>query len=162
MLQVGDTAPQFSLMNQDEELVSLENYRGKKVLLWFYPKANTPGWTAEGEGLRDEFTTFQAKNVEILGMSADSVKAQKSFCEKKNFPFALLSDETKDTIKAYGAWGLKNFMGREYEGIYRYSYLIDENGTIEKVYSKVNTKTHAKDILSDLDWFLYCINLKGV
>ncbi len=84
-------------------------------------------------------------------MSADHVKAQKSFCEKKNFPFALLSDEKKDTIKAYGAWGLKKFMGREYEGIYRYSYLIDENGTIEKVYSKVNTKTHAKDILSDLD-----------
>ena len=84
-------------------------------------------------------------------MSADSVKAQKSFCEKKNFPFALLSDETKDTIKAYGAWGLKKFMGREYEGIFRYSYLIDENGIIEKVYSKVNTKTHAKDILSDLD-----------
>jgi len=84
-------------------------------------------------------------------MSADHVKAQKSFCEKKNFPFVLLSDESKDTIKAYGAWGLKKFMGREYEGIYRYSYLIDENGTIEKVYSKVNTKTHAKDILSDLD-----------
>ena len=84
-------------------------------------------------------------------MSADHVKAQKSFCEKKNFHFALLSDESKDTIKAYGAWGLKKFMGREYEGIYRYSYLIDENGTIEKVYSKVNTKTHAKDILSDLD-----------
>ena len=84
-------------------------------------------------------------------MSADSVKAQKSFCEKKNFPFALLSDEMKDTIKAYGAWGLKKFMGREYEGIFRYSYLIDENGIIEKVYSKVNTKTHAKDILSDLD-----------
>ena len=84
-------------------------------------------------------------------MSADHVKAQKSFYEKKNFPFALLSDESKDTIKAYGAWGLKKFMGREYEGIYRCSYLIDENGTIEKVYSKVNTKTHAKDILSDLD-----------
>ena len=84
-------------------------------------------------------------------MSADHVKAQKSFCEKKNFSFALLSDESKDTIKAYGAWGLKKFMGREYEGIYRYSYLIDKNGTIEKVYSKVNTKTHAKDILSDLD-----------
>ena len=89
-------------------------------------------------------------NVEIIGLSADSVKAQKSFCEKKNFPFALLSDESKDTIKAYGAWGLKKFMGREYEGIHRYSYLIDENGIIEKVYSKVKTKTHAKDVLEDL------------
>jgi len=88
--------------------------------------------------------------VEIIGISAGSVKAQKSFCEKKNFPFTLVSDESKDTIKAYGAWGLKKFMGREYEGIYRYSYLIDENGTIEKVYSKVKTKTHARDVLGSL------------
>ncbi len=87
----------------------------------------------------------------ILGMSADSVKAQKSFCDKQEFPFSLLSDPSKETIKAYGAWGPKKFMGREYEGIFRYSYLIDENGTIERVYSKVKTKTHAKDILSDLD-----------
>jgi|TARA_B100000959_G_scaffold44236_1_gene44632 peroxiredoxin Q/BCP len=84
-------------------------------------------------------------------MSADSVKAQKSFCDKQEFPFSLLSDPSKETIKAYGAWGPKKFMGREYEGIFRYSYLIDENGTIERVYSKVKTKTHAKDILSDLD-----------
>jgi len=89
--------------------------------------------------------------VVILGMSADSVKAQKSFCDKQEFPFSLLSDPSKETIKAYGAWGPKKFMGREYEGIFRYSYLIDENGTIERVYSKVKTKTHAKDILSDLD-----------
>lgn len=150
MLNTGDTAPNFSLMNQDGDIVSLENLRGKKVLLWFYPKANTPGWTVEGEGLRDEFKTFQENSVEILGISADSVKAQKSFCEKKDFPFSLLSDESKVTIKAYDAWGLKKFMGREYEGIYRYSYLIDENGIIEKVYSKVRTKTHAKDVLADL------------
>ena len=88
--------------------------------------------------------------MEILGISADSVKAQKYFCEKKDFTFSLLSDESKVTIKAYDAWGLKKFMGREYEGIYRYSYLIDENGIIEKVYSKVRTKTHAKDVLADL------------
>ena len=84
-------------------------------------------------------------------MSADHVKAQKSFCEKKNFPFALLSDESKDTIKAYGAWGLKKFMGREYEGIYRYSYLIDENGIIERAYDKVKPKEHARQVLADLD-----------
>ena len=83
-------------------------------------------------------------------MSADSVKKQKSFCEKQDFPFSLLSDESKTTIKAYGAWGMKKFMGREYEGIYRYSYLIDENGTIEKTYPKVNTKTHAQDVLADI------------
>ena len=149
MLNTGDTAPNFSLMNQDGDIVSLKNLRSKKVLLWFYPKANTPGWTVEGEGLRDEFAKFQKNNVEIIGLSADSVKAQKSFCEKKNFPFALLSDETKDTIKAYGAWGLKKFMGREYMGIARVTYIIDENGVIEKVYEKVSVKSHARDILSD-------------
>jgi|TARA_Y100000294_G_C8531425_1_gene327110 peroxiredoxin Q/BCP len=84
-------------------------------------------------------------------MSADSVKKQKNFCEKQNFPFSLLVDESKETIKAFGAWGLKKFMGREYEGIYRYSYLIDENGTIEKTFSKVNTKTHAKDVLAEIN-----------
>jgi len=83
-------------------------------------------------------------------MSADPVKKQKSFCEKQKFPFSLVSDETKETIKAYGAWGLKKFMGREYEGIQRYSYLINENGSIEKIYFKVNTKTHAKDVLSEI------------
>ena len=150
MLNIGEKAPNFSLKNQEDEQVSLANFKGKKVLLWFYPKASTPGWTIQGQGLRDEFKTFQKKNVEILGMSADPVKKQKSFCEKQNFPFSLLSDESKETIKAYGAWGLKKFMGREYEGIHRYSYLIDEDGKIEKVYSKVNTKTHAKDVLGDI------------
>jgi len=151
MLNEGDKAPDFSLKNQDNETVSLNEFRGKKVLLWFFPKASTPGWTVEGQGLRDEFEEFQNKNVEILGMSADSVKKQKNFCEKQNFPFSLLVDESKETIKAFGAWGLKKFMGREYEGIYRYSYLIDENGTIEKTFSKVNTKTHAKDVLAEIN-----------
>ena len=150
MLELGDKAPDFSLRDQDGELVSLKDFRGKKVFIWFYPKANTPGWTVEGEGLRDESKKFKENNVEILGVSADSIKAQKSFCIKKNFPFALLSDESKDMIKAYGAWGMKKFMGREYEGIYRYSYLINENGRIAQAYSKVKTKTHAIDVLSDL------------
>jgi len=88
--------------------------------------------------------------VEILGMSADSVKAQKSFCNKQEFPFSLLSDPSKETIKAYGAWGLKKFMGREFEGIHRYSYLIDEKGIVEKAYQKVKTKTHAIDVLGDI------------
>ena len=151
MLIIGDKAPTFSLKNQNDENISLEDFKGKKVLLWFYPKASTPGWTVQGQGLRDEFKNFQNKNVEIVGMSADSVKKQKSFCEKQKFPFSLVSDETKETIKAYGAWGLKKFMGREYEGIQRYSYLINENGSIEKTYFKVNTKTHAKDVLSEIN-----------
>ena len=150
MLNVGDQAPAFSLKNQENETVSLEDCKGKKVLVWFFPKASTPGWTVQGQGLRDEFQKFQDNDVEILGMSADSVKAQKSFCDKQEFPFSLLSDPSKETIKAYDAWGPKKFMGREYEGIHRYSYLIDENGTVERAYPKVKTKTFAQDVLADI------------
>ena len=150
MLNVGDQAPAFSLEDQNGENVSLEHSKGKKVLIWFFPKASTPGWTVQGQGLRDEFQNFQDNNVEIFGVSADSVKAQKSFCDKQEFPFSLLSDPSKETIKAYGAWGPKKFMGREYEGIYRYSYLIDENGTVERAFPKVKTKTFAQDVLADI------------
>ncbi len=150
MLNVGDKAPAFSLEDQNGENVSLEHSKGKKVLIWFFPKASTPGWTVQGQGLRDEFQNFQDNNVEIFGVSADSVKAQKSFCDKQEFPFSLLSDPSKETIKAYGAWGPKKFMGREYEGIHRYSYLIDEKGIVERTYPKVKTKTFAQDVLADI------------
>ena len=150
MLNVGDQAPAFSLEDQNGENVSLEHSKGKKVLIWFFPKASTPGWTVQGQGLRDEFQNFQDNNVEIFGVSADSVKAQKSFCDKQEFPFSLLSDPSKETIKAYGAWGPKKFMGREYEGIHRYSYLIDEKGIVERTYPKVKTKTFAQDVLADI------------
>ena len=150
MLNTGDTAPSFSLKNQENETVSLQDFKGKKVLVWFFPKASTPGWTVQGQGLRDEFQNFQDNDVEILGMSADSVKAQKSFCDKQEFPFSLLSDPSKETIKAYDAWGPKKFMGREYEGIHRYSYLIDEKGIVERTYPKVKTKTFAQDVLADI------------
>ena len=150
MLNVGDQAPPFSLEDQNGENVSLEHSKGKKVLIWFFPKASTPGWTVQGQGLRDEFQNFQDNNVEIFGMSADSVKAQKSFCDKQKFPFSLLSDPSKETIKAYDAWGPKKFMGREYEGIHRYSYLIDEKGIVERTYPKVKTKTFAQDVLADI------------
>ena len=150
MLNTGDTAPSFSLKNQENETVSLQDFKGKKVLVWFFPKASTPGWTVQGQGLRDEFQKFQDNDVEILGMSADSVKAQKSFCDKQEFPFSLLSDPSKETIKAYDAWGPKKFMGREYEGIHRYSYLIDEKGIVERTYPKVKTKTFAQDVLADI------------
>ena len=150
MLNVGDQAPAFSLEDQNGKNVSLEHSKGKKVLIWFFPKASTPGWTIQGQGLRDEFQNFQDNNVEIFGVSADSVKAQKSFCDKQEFPFSLLSDPSKETIKAYGAWGPKKFMGREYEGIHRYSYLIDEKGIVERTYPKVKTKTFAQDVLADI------------
>ena len=149
MLKVGDKAPDFTLQNQDENPVSLSDYKNKKVVLWFYPKASTPGWTIEGKGFRDEFQEFEEKNVQILGCSADPPKKQKKFCEKKNFPYFLLSDESHEMLKDYGVWGKKKFMGREYMGISRVTYIIDENRVIEKVYEKVSVKSHAGDILND-------------
>jgi len=150
MLNIGDKAPEFTLLDGNENSVSLSDFKGKKVVLWFYPKASTPGWTIEGQGFRDEFKKFKKQNIVVLGMSADSAKRQKNFCEKQSFPFPLLSDETKDVLKAYDAWGLKKMYGREYEGIYRITYVIDENGNIINSYSKVSVKTHAVDILEDL------------
>ena len=151
MLEKGTSAPDFKLDDQDGNPVSLSDFKGKKILLWFYPKASTPGCTIEGQEFRDEFTKFQEKNTVILGMSADSVKSQKNFCEKQNFPFSLVSDPEKTTIRKYEAIGLKKMYGREYEGIFRISYLIDENGLIQKTYGKVKPKEHAKEVLEDLD-----------
>ena len=150
MLQEGSKAPGFTLDDQDGSPVSLSDFEGQKVLLWFYPKASTPGSTVEGQVLRDEYKNFQQKKTVVIGISADSVKAQKNFCTKQAFPFPLLSDPEKETIKAYEAFGLKKFMGKEYEGIYRISYLIDEKGMIEKAYEKVKPKEHAVQVLSDL------------
>ena len=150
MLDVGAKAPDFTLPDSDETEISLDNFRGKKVVLWFFPKANTPGWTTEGQGFRDELHKFEEKNAVIIGMSADSPNKQKKICEKQSFEFPMLCDESKDTLQAYGVWGKKKFMGREYEGIFRNTYIIDEKGIIEKVYKKVNVKSHAQDILGDL------------
>ena len=150
MLEKGQVVADFKLKNQDNKLVSLSNFKDNKVLIWFYPKASTPGWTVQGQGLRDEFQAFKDKNIVVIGISADSVKRQKSFCDKQNFPFILLSDESKETIKSFGAWGEKKFMGREYEGIHRYAFLIDKDMTIIKVYTKIKTKSFAKDVLADL------------
>ena len=151
MLKEGSKAPGFTLDDQDGNSVSLSDFAGQKVLLWFYPKASTPGWIIEGQKLRDEFQNFKDKNTVILGMSADSVKAQKNFCTKQEFPFSLLSDPDKTTIRVYKAIGLKKMYGREYEGIFRVSYLIDEKGVIEKAYAKVKPKEHAQEVLSDLN-----------
>ena len=150
MLEVGQKAPDFILPDQNGNDISLSDFSGNKVVLWFFPKASTPGWTIEGQGFRDELKNFKKKNVVVLGMSADSIKRQKNFCDKESFDFPILSDENKTILKDYGAWGIKKMYGREYEGIYRYTYVIDENGIIEKAYEKVSVKTHAKDVLAEL------------
>ena len=150
MLEVGTKAPDFTLPDQNEENVSLGDLLGKKVVLWFFPKASTPGWTIEGQGFRDELKKFEDKNTIIIGMSADSPKKQKNFCDKQEFQYLMLCDEKKDTLKAYKTWVPKKMYGREYEGIARCTYVIDENGVIEKAYPKVNVKKHAKDILHEL------------
>ena len=150
MLEVGQKAPDFILPDQTGNDISLSDFSANKVVLWIFPTASTPGWTIEGQGFRDELKNFKKKNVVVLGMSADSIKRQKNFCDKESFDFPILSDENKTILKDYGAWGIKKMYGREYEGIYRYTYVIDEKGIIEKAYEKVSVKTHAKDVLAEL------------
>ena len=150
MLKIGTKAPEFELSDQDNNTVNLSDFKGQKVLLWFYPKASTPGWTIQGQGLRDEFKKFKDKNTVIIGMSADSVKAQKNFATKQGFQFQLLSDLEKETIRSYDAIGMKKMYGKEYEGIFRIAYLIDEQGKVEKAYEKVSPKTFAGEVLLDL------------
>ena len=118
--------------------------------MWFYPKANTPGCTAEGCTLRDESAAFTSKGIAILGISMDSVRKQKNFATKYTFPYPLLSDPEGIAVHGFGAWGRKKFMGREFDGILRSSFLIDEAGVIEKVWAKVKTKSHAMDVLAEL------------
>lgn len=148
-LKKGDAAPHFSGVDQDGNVHTLEAYKGKKLVVFFYPKANTPGCTAEACDLRDNFDRFQANNYALLGVSADSQKAQGKFKDKYEFPFPLLADEEKAVITAFGVWGPKKFMGKEYDGIHRTTFVIDENGVIEDVISEVKTKAHAAQILKD-------------
>ena len=147
-LKVGDKAPNFSAKNQDENDVSLNDFKGKKLVLFFYPKASTPGCTAEACNLSDNYERFTAQGYVVLGVSADSAKRQSNFKNKYNFPYDLLADEDKTVIKAYGVWGPKKFMGKEYDGIHRTTFIIDENGIIENVITKVKTKDHTNQILN--------------
>ncbi|MEZ0181566.1 thioredoxin-dependent thiol peroxidase [Flavobacterium oncorhynchi] len=146
-LKVGDNAPNFSGIDQDGKSHKLADYAGKKLVVFFYPKASTPGCTAEACDLRDNFERFKANNYELLGVSADSQKAQLKFKDKYEFPFPLLADEDKSVINAFGVWGPKKFMGREYDGIHRTTFVINEKGIIEEVIEKVKTKEHAAQIL---------------
>lgn len=147
ILKAGDKAPLFSGADQNDKTIQLEDYRGKKVVLFFYPKASTPGCTAEACNLRDNYSKLIKENYEIIGVSADSVKKQANFSEKNELPFPLIADEDREIILAYGVWGPKKFMGREFDGIHRTTFVIDENGTIQNIITKVNTKNHADQIL---------------
>ena len=146
-LKKGDKAPDFSALDESGKLHKLADYKGKKLVVFFYPKANTPGCTAEACDLRDNFSRFEANNFALLGVSADSQKAQAKFKDKFEFPFPLLADEDKSVIQAFGVWGPKKFMGKDYDGIHRTTFIIDENGIIDEVISDVKTKEHASQIL---------------
>ncbi|ADX68038.1 MULTISPECIES: thioredoxin-dependent thiol peroxidase [Weeksella] len=149
MLEKGDKAPEFSGVDQNGKLVSSIDYQGKKIVVFFYPKASTPGCTAEACNLRDNEAALAAKGYSIIGVSADSVERQKKFAEKYSLPFPLLADEDHTILNAFGVWGPKKFMGREYDGIHRTTFLINEEGIIDEVISKVKTKEHAKQILEN-------------
>ena len=146
-LQIGDAAPNFQSLDEAGNAVSLADYKGKKLVLFFYPKASTPGCTVEACNLSDNYATLEAEGYELLGVSADNVKKQASFATKFSFPYPLLADEDHSAIKAFGVWGPKKFQGREYEGIIRTTFVIDEKGTIVRVINKVKTKDHAAQIL---------------
>lgn len=146
-LSAGDMAPNFKAEDQDGNLVQLSDFKGKKLVLFFYPKASTPGCTAQACNLRDNWNSFQKKGYAIIGVSADNKKRQQNFKEKYKLPFPLLADEDRSVINAFGVWGPKKFMGKEYDGIHRTTFIIDENGKIEEVIDKVNTKEHATQIL---------------
>ncbi|WP_416441311.1 thioredoxin-dependent thiol peroxidase [Leeuwenhoekiella sp. A16] len=147
-LKEGDQVPDFTAVDQDGNNISLSDYKSKKLVVFFYPKASTPGCTAEACNLRDNYKELQDAGYELLGVSADSRKRQNSFREKYEFPFPLLADEDKTVIDTFGVWGPKKFMGKEYDGIHRTTFIIDETGKVEKVIDKVKTKDHAAQIIA--------------
>ncbi len=151
MLQEGIQAPNFTALDQFEVSHTLSGYKGSFVILYFYPKDNTPGCTAEACAIRDSWQDFRDKNIIVLGVSADSSKSHKNFSEKYSLPFPLLVDSDKKILRAYEAIGMKKMFGRTYEGILRISYLIGPDGKIAKAYPKVKPNEHAAEILRDVD-----------
>jgi thioredoxin-dependent peroxiredoxin len=150
ILQEGVPAPPISAKDQDGKLVTLEEYRGRKVVLYFYPKDDTPGCTKEACAFRDNFPKFNSVGVEVLGVSIDNESRHKKFSEKYQLPFRLVSDPDRQIVEAYGVWGMKKFMGREYMGTSRVTYLINEEGVIEHVWPKVTPDKHAEELLNYL------------
>ncbi|MBI3274334.1 MAG: thioredoxin-dependent thiol peroxidase [Candidatus Colwellbacteria bacterium] len=151
MLKPKNKAPKFSLSDQNGRVHSLSENKGKWVLLYFYPKDDTPGCTKEACSIRDGWPAFKKLNCVVWGVSADSIKSHKNFSDKHKLPFTILSDENKEVINLYGVWGKKKFMGREYMGIKRISFLIDPEGFIYKIYKYVKPADHASEVLADLD-----------
>ena len=149
MLKVGDHLPEFKSVNQDGEPVRSSDYSGKKLVVFFYPKANTPGGTAEACDLNDNISMLKTEGYQLLGVSADPVKNQKKFHEKFGFRYPLLADENREVIEKFGVWQLKKFMGREFMGIVRTTFIFDENGICTRVIDKVKTKEAAKQILEN-------------
>jgi peroxiredoxin Q/BCP len=146
-LKPGDKAPDFLSKDQNGKEIKLSDYKGKKVVLYFYPKDLTPGCTVESCNFRDNYSLLKEKGFEVIGVSADDEKKHLKFIEKHELPFTLLADTEKEVINAYGVWGLKKFMGKEYDGIHRESFVIDENGVVEHVVHKVKTKLATEQIL---------------
>ena len=147
ILKIGDKVTDFSALDQNSNEIKLSDFKGKKVVVFFYPRANTPGCTAQACDLRDHYAELQKSGYNLLGVSADSVKHQLSFSNKYNFPFPLLSDEDHNIINIFGVWGPKKFRGKDYEGIHRITFVINEEGIIDQVIDKVITKDHASQIL---------------
>ena len=147
MLKIGDIAPAINSIDQNGEQITLEQFKGKKIVLYFYPKNMTPGCTIQSCNLRDNYQTLLDKGFVVLGCSADSPARHIKFIEKYDLPFSLISDEDKKVVEDYGVWGLKKFMGKEYMGISRTTFIIDEKGVIEDVITKVDTKQHTNQIL---------------
>ena len=147
MLKIGDIAPAINSINQSGDAITLEQFKGKKVVLYFYPKDMTPGCTMQSCNLRDNYQQLLDSGYVVLGCSADSPERHIKFIEKHDLPFSLISDESKKVLNAYGVWGPKKFMGRTYDGISRTTFIIDENGVIEDIITKVKTKQHSKQIL---------------
>ncbi len=148
--KVGTKAPAWKALDQDGEMKASKDYLGKWVILYFYPKDDTPGCTTEACSFRDGFSKFKRGGIEVIGVSVDSVKKHAKFVEKYSLPFTLLADEDKKIVEAYGVWGLKKFMGREYMGTNRVSYLINPEGKIAKVYDKVKPDEHSDEVLADV------------
>ena len=146
-LNIGDKAPDFTAKDQDGKSLSLGDFKGKKLVLYFYPKDNTPGCTAEACSLRDGYSDLRKSGYEIVGVSADSEKSHQGFIAKHELPFRLISDVDKSVLKAYSAWGEKKMYGKSFEGIIRKTFVISEDGVIEKIFDKVKTNDHASQIL---------------
>jgi len=147
MLKIGDKAPEINSIDENGEVINLEQFKGKKVVLYFYPKDMTPGCTAQSCNLRDNYHTLLDNGYVVLGCSADSPERHQKFIAKHDLPFSLISDENKEVLNTYGVWGEKKFMGRTYDGIHRTTFVIDENGIIEDIITKVKTKAHTEQIL---------------